>query len=526
VRAAFGARSGSMVRREGPVCHHGRRVIRIPEGPVVVADAPWFALPTPTSVRDVVLHEVEVRPLPAERLEAFIGRDRSAAFSSVAGRARALLDGRAVLNVNSTATGGGVAELLETLLSYARGAGVDARWLVIKGDHRFFQITKRIHNCLYGTPGDGGPLGDSERRDYEDTMARHADDLSALVRAGDIVVLHDPQTAGLVPAVRRSGGRVIWRSHVGVDVPNEHSDLAWRFLRPYVEDVDGYVFSCARFAPPWVPGDRLTVIPPSIDPFSAKNVPIEPEVVVRTLQRVGALVDRGTVTGSEFMRRDGTRSHVERPVDLVGTGPPPPPDAPIVLQASRWDALKDFPGVITGFADRLVDAGDAHLLLAGPEPKGVADDPEAIGVLAECRALWSSLPVRAREKVHLVCVPTADPDEHATIVNALQRHTKVVVQKSLAEGFGLTVAEAMWKARPVVGSAVGGIIDQIVSGDTGWLLQDPYDLDQYAKAVGGLLADPPNAARMGAMGAQRARTHFLADRHLAQWTELFGRLAV
>jgi hypothetical protein len=167
VRAAFGARSGSMVRREGPVCHHGRRVIRIPEGPVVVADAPWFALPTPTSVRDVVLHEVEVRPLPAERLEAFIGRDRSAAFSSVAGRARALLDGRAVLNVNSTATGGGVAELLETLLSYARGAGVDARWLVIKGDHRFFQITKRIHNCLYGTPGDGGPLGDSERRDYE-----------------------------------------------------------------------------------------------------------------------------------------------------------------------------------------------------------------------------------------------------------------------------------------------------------------------------------------------------------------------
>ena len=270
------------------------RLLDAPPAPhaatVDVADAPWFALPTPTSVRAVVLHEVDVRPLRAERLEAFIGRDRSVAFTSLAGQARALLDGRAVVNVNSTATGGGVAELLETLLSYARGAGVDARWLVIKGDHRFFQITKRIHNCLYGTPGDGGPLGDSERRDYEDTMARHAADLSAVVRAGDIVVLHDPQTAGLVPAVRRSGGRVIWRSHVGVDVPNEHSDLAWRFLRPYVEDVDFYVFSCARFAPPWVPGDRLTVIPPSIDPFSAKNVPIEPEVVVRTLQRVGALL--------------------------------------------------------------------------------------------------------------------------------------------------------------------------------------------------------------------------------------------
>jgi trehalose synthase len=128
--------------------------------------------------------------------------------------------------------------------------------------------------------------------------------------------------------------------------------------------------------------------------------------------------------------------------------------------------------------------------------------------------------------VHLVCVPTADPDEHSTIVNALQRHSEIVVQKSLAEGFGLTVSEAMWKARPVVGSAVGGIIDQIVSGDTGWLLRDPTDLDQFAQAVGGLLADPANAAHMGARGAQRATTHFLADRHLAQWNELFGRLAL
>jgi trehalose synthase len=209
---------------------------------------------------------------------------------------------------------------------------------------------------------------------------------------------------------------------------------------------------------------------------------------------------------------------------MVGTQPPPPPDVPIVLQASRWDTLKDMPGVMLGFAERLAGLGDAHLMLAGPEAIGVADDPEAMGVLEECRTIWRRLPARARERIHLVCVPMADPDEAAAIVNALQRYATVVVQKSLAEGFGLTVAEAMWKGRPVVGSAVGGIIDQIVSGETGWLLADPTDLDEYANAIGRLLADRAGADRMGAGGQQRARSHFLADRHLSQWAELFARV--
>jgi trehalose synthase len=470
------------------------------------------------------LEQVQVRGLAPERLEPFIGADRAAAFASMADKARALLEGRTVLNVNSTATGGGVAELLQTLLAYARGAGVDARWSVIKGNGRFFEITKRIHNHLYGTPGDGGPLGADERRDYEDTTRRNADELSADVRAGDVVVLHDPQTAALAPVVRRSGARVVWRCHVGIDVPNEHSERAWSFLRPYVEEVDGFVFSCARFAPEWIPRDRLTVIAPSIDPFSAKNELIEPGDVLRRLQWVGLLAGSGNESDGEFRRRDGTRGRVRRPVDFVGTQPPPTSDVPIVLQASRWDALKDMPGVMRGFAERLVEAGDAHLILAGPEAVGVADDPEAAGVLEECRIMWRALPAAARERIHLVCVPMADPGEAAAIVNALQRHATVVVQKSLAEGFGLTVAEAMWKGRPVVGSAVGGIIDQIVSGETGWLLEDPRDLDEYARVVELLLADRAEADRMGAHAQERARSQFLADRHLTQWAELFGRV--
>ena len=184
---------------------------------------------------------------------------------------REALGGSAVINVNSTAKGGGVAEMLQTLLAYARGVGVDTRWLVIEGNPEFFEVTKRIHNHLYGDPGDGGPLGTTERAVYEKTLEANAGDLLAVVRPGDVVLLHDPQTAALAPVARRAGGFVVWRSHVGVDVPTPDVDEAWDFLRPYVDDVDAFVFSRRRFAPSWVGDDRLHVIAPSIDPFSAKN---------------------------------------------------------------------------------------------------------------------------------------------------------------------------------------------------------------------------------------------------------------
>ncbi len=196
-----------------------------------------------------------------------------------------------------------------------------------------------------------------------------------------------------------------------------------------------------------------------------------------------------------------------------------------MLQASRWDALKDMPGVMVGFAENLANLGDAHLVLAGPEAIGVADDPEAAMVLAECRALWGTLPARARERIHLACVPMADADEAAAIVNALQRHATVVVQKSLAEGFGLTVAEAMWKGRPVVGSAVGGITDQIISGETGWLLGDPAD-PRAICARGGTSAHRSARGRTNGRERLSAGAHaFLADRHLEQWAELLSRAA-
>ena len=181
--------------------------------------------------------------------------------------------------------------------------------------------------------------------------------------------------------------------------------------------------------------------------------------------------------------------------------------------------MKDMEGVMAAFAEHLPAMGSAHLVLAGPNVDGVADDPEAADVLQQCLAGWQSLPEPARSRIHLACVPMAGADAPA-IVNALQRHAAVVAQKSLAEGFGLTVVEAMWKGRPVVGSAVGGIVDQIIPGETGCLLDDPYDLAAFADAVAGLVADPDEAARLGANGREFARQQFLGDRHLEQWAHL------
>ena len=470
------------------------------------------------------IQEVDVQALDAARLEPLIGPNRTARYEAIAEATELLLGGRTVLNVNSTATGGGVAEMLQTLLAYGRGAGLDIRWLVIKGDPAFFEITKRIHNGLYGSAGDGGALGDAERKHYEQTLRKNADELLALVRPNDVVLIHDPQPAGLAAAMINAGAKVIWRCHVGADEPNEWTERSWSFLRPYLEGVDAFVFSRLAFAPSWADESRVHVIPPSIDPFSAKNEPISQRNVRRILGYTGLIAGDGELPAIPFTRRDGSPGRINRRVDVLQTGPPPPADAPVVVQVSRWDRMKDMPGVMNGFAEHVDPSLGAHLLLAGPAVTGVADDPEAAEVLEECMDLWRGLPHAARSRVHLACTPMTDPDEAAAIVNALQRHAAVVVQKSIAEGFGLTVAEAMWKARPIVASAVGGIVDQIVSGAHGLLVDDPSDLASFGTAVETLLRDRTEATRLGANARARAGAEFLGDRHLEQYGQLLAHL--
>ncbi len=469
--------------------------------------------------------EVELHALDAARLEPLIGRERMARVEGATEAAEAALAGRTIVKVNSTANGGGVAEMLYTLISYSRGAGLDTRWLVIQGDPRFFSITKRIHNRLYGSPGDGGELGEAERKHYEDVLKHNAEGVLALVRPGDIVMLHDPQPAGLTQAAKRAGARVIWRCHVGRDQPNEWTEQAWAFLRPYVGEADAFVVSRRDFAAPWMDPQRVHVMAPSLDPFSAKNEPMSGRNVRRVLGYAGLLTGDGTIPAVPFTRRDGSAGWINRHTDLLQTGSPPPPDVPLVVQVSRWDRIKDMPGVLNGFVEHVDTDLGAHLLLVGPAVTGVADDSEASDALDECMAVWRALPRAARARTHLACIPMDDPDENAAIVNAIQRHAAVVVQKSLAEGFGLTVAEAMWKGRPVVASRVGGIADQITHGRHGLLIDDPLDLVSFGRAVTQLLSDPEGADQLGRRARARVVRTFLGDRHLLQFGALLQQLS-
>lgn len=471
------------------------------------------------------MEPVAVEPISLDRLVALVPDDQAAALGEYTERATTLLSGRTVWNVNATAQGGGVAEMLQSLLAYVRGAGVDTRWLVLHGDPEFFSITKRIHNLLHGGVGDGGPLGEAEDAHYREVLARNLAACRDRVRPGDIVLLHDPQTAGLVDGLRETGASVVWRCHVGKDERNAQTDLAWGFLRPHLEAAEAFIFSRAAYAPDWVARDSLWVIPPSIDPFSAKNEDLDPATVLSVLTGIG-LIGREPVDGPiTYRNRDGSESTLDEQQRLLPADVAPDPADRLVVQVSRWDRLKDMAGVLTGFADRIDDfPADVHLMLVGPDVSGVSDDPEGAEVLAECQALWARYPEDVRRRVHLVCLPMDSVAENALMVNALQRHAHVVVQKSLVEGFGLTVTEAMWKARPVVASAIGGIRDQIEDGRDGLLLADPTDLNAFADLLVAVLSDDELAARLGANARERVLREFVGARHLMQYVDLFTAL--
>ena len=468
------------------------------------------------------LKHVEIGALRPERFEEVLSEDLYGEFGAAILEARQVLDGRIVWNVNSTARGGGVAEMLASLLAYARGAEVDARWVVIEGNSEFFSVTKRIHNNLHGAPGDGGPLGDTERSNYEAALAPNAEALIDLVSERDIVLLHDPQTAGLAAPLKETGAKVIWRCHVGIDDPNEIARSAWRFLLPYVKPADAYVFSRPDFSWEGLDGDRVVIIPPSIDAFSPKNQDMDEEVVNAILAAT-KMIGAEVAAEPRYLRVDGSPGSVERPTKMYGA---PPPDAgvPLVVQVSRWDSLKDPLGVMQGFVEHVSPHTDAHLILAGPSVEAVTDDPEGAQVLQQVQDAWATLPVRQQNTVHLACMPMEDGAENAAIVNALQRRATVVVQKSIAEGFGLTVAEGMWKARPVVATRIGGIQDQIEDGRSGILVDDPLDLAAYGGAVRSLLEEPASAQAMGALAKERVRDGFLGPRHLMQYMDLIRKL--
>jgi trehalose synthase len=470
-------------------------------------------------------HEVNVPPLSLERLRGVIDEGAWERLEAGLVRAVELLGERQVWMVNTTSAGGGVAEMLWSWVGLAQGLNIGMRWLTIDGSPEFFTLTKRLHNYLHGELGDGGALGAEERELYERVTAENAESAIAQLGPDDIVWMHDPQTAGLIPRVVESGRTVIWRCHIGADEHNHLTAAGWELLAPYVTKADAAVFSREAFVPEVCAGMRIAIVPPSIDAASPKNQEMAPAQVRAILRQTGLLApDDDDGAPPVYEAPDESEARVERHCEVVAGGPLPNPDVPLVVQVSRWDRLKDPVGVLRGFAEVETDGHGAHLVLAGPSLGSVSDDPDGAAVLAEVAEEWHRLPEEVRSRVLLACLPMDDLDENAAIVNALQRQATIVVQKSLKEGFGLTVTEAMWKGRPVVATDTGGIGDQIEDGVTGVLLRNPLDQTAFAQAVSSLLESPERANAIGAAARESVRANFLENRHMLQYVELLQRV--
>jgi trehalose synthase len=436
--------------------------------------------------------------------------------------ARKLLRGRTVWMVNSTALGGGVAQLLRTLLPYWRGAGIDVRWMVLRGSAEFFRVTKRFHNHLQGQPGDGDVLGIEELATFDRAAHHHARALATQLAPGDVVVLNDPQTAAMSVPLERAGANVVWCCHVGIDNDNEFSENAWRCLRSRLAGARCFVFSRYTSLPDWLGGAETSILTPGIDPASTKNLPMSDGAARTILQHLGLAAGPPSTTPSYACTDGSTAMLAARPTILDSDGAPDWTRDPVVVSLARWDRIKDPLGILDGFLERVLSASDAHLLLAGPDAQQVADDPDAATVLADVRERWRRLPAPVRARVHLACLPLTSPHENDAMINAIQRQAAVVVKKSLQEGFGLGVTEAMWKGRPVVASAVGGHLEQIQHLHSGLLVRDPADIGAFGDAIVQLLREPPLAVRLGKTARERARALFLNDRHFIRWVEVLG----
>lgn len=398
------------------------------------------------------------RKMKISDYEKVVGAEKIEELKSLAER----LQGTSLLHINSTLTGGGVAEMLHSLVPLFNDLGIETRWEVIKGTPLFFRTTKSIHNALQGN---GVEIADEMLERYREINRRNAKTLES---NADIVIVHDPQPLPLIDNRPPGKGRWVWRCHIDISQPAKE---IWKFLYQYIEKYDMVVLSMPEFAKYLpIPQD---IIPPSIDPLSEKNKELAQKKVEEVYEKHGV-----------------------------------PRDKPILLQVSRFDPFKDPIGVIAAY-ELVKQEIDCRLVFAG----GIAsDDPESSEMLARVRERAEGDP-----DIYIIA-PQTEPLP-AIEVNALQRGADIIVQKSLREGFALTVTEAMWKGKPVVGTNVGGIKLQVTDGITGFLVRS---IEETAERIIFLLHNPELAQEMGEMAQEQVLRNFLITRHLRDYLRLFS----
>jgi len=447
----------------------------------------------------------------------------------------AALKGTTIWMINSTATGGGVAEMLPSQLRILRSLGVSIEWLVIEtADPGFFELTKRIHNAIHGSGP--GRFSESDREPFERVNRKNLERALQWIRDGDIVVIHDPQPmplAGMLKAHREL--TCIWRCHIGLDRSTPVTQRVWDFLRPYLQDYDHYVFSLEEYVLPEL-REHTSLIPPSIDPLSHKNRTLQMHKALSILVQGGIIPPQRPQLYDDYghqARRvlpDGSFGRVNEAASLNLIY------RPVITEISRWDRLKGFRELMEAFVymkrkneertDR--EALDykrirlSRLILGGPDPQFVADDPEGEAVLGELVAFYQGLDRDMQDDIALLLLPMDNPKENALMVNALQRYSVIVVQNSIQEGFGLTATEAMWKQTPVLVSGAAGLKFQVEHGVTGTIHEDPTDIPGLAAAMEYMLSNQKELDKWGFNAQSRVVEHFTLFSQISSWLELLA----
>lgn len=453
-----------------------------------------------------------------------------------------LFKGRTLWMVNSTARGGGVAEMLPTMIALLRDLGIATEWVVIQSDEpEFFSVTKRLHNLIHG---EGDPaLSGEDRELYESINRSNAEALAQHLKPGDVLAVHDPQPMALASILKGQFEiPALWRCHIGLDKDSVATRAAWDFLKPYAAAYDHAIFSAREYVPDFL-ADRSTIIYPGINPLSDKNRDLHLHKLVGILSNSALAVSPGPMVPTPFhdavyrFQGDGHYwpANTWEDIGLL--------TRPIVTQVSRWDRLKGFMPLLEAFVQmkykiyqsaqgggiqgwenrRRLDL--VRLVLAGPDPASIQDDPEGQEVVAELEAAYLELDPTLQDDVALITLPMDSTWQNALIVNALQRASTLVVQNSLREGFGLTVTEAMWKRVPILTNAEAcGPRQQVRDGLDGRLIQNPSDPEELARALEEMLSEAVARNAWGESAQRRVHRNFLVFSQLRAWLHLLAGL--
>jgi trehalose synthase len=449
---------------------------------------------------------------------------------------RRCVNGRSILMVNSTSQGGGVAEMLPKLVGILQELGIVTRWAVMGSkDPAFFRLTKRLHNMIHGDADGSLMLSADDRRILESTAEANLEELRTILLPRDLLVIHDPQPLALGALLKKQLNlSAIWRCHIGLDEKNPCTQAAWEFLRPYAQAFDHSIFSAEEYVPDYLK-DRFSIVYPAIDPLSHKNRYFRAERLTSILCNAGlAKAAEPTITNPfpeqpQRLQPDGTFGPAHLP-DEIGFL-----YRPTVTQISRWDRLKGFQPLLEGFVrlkkglnGRTNHRNERHrrreeilrLILVGPDPLSIQDDPEGCEVLKDLCASCNRLEPAIRKDVVLLTLPMNSRMNNALMVNSLQTASSIVVQNSIREGFGLTLTEAMWKGTPVVGSSAFGLRQQIQDRVHGRVVCDPEDAEEISQVLGEMLGADEELNRWSRNAQARVHQEFLIFNQVKAWLRI------